>query len=52
MAEIQEKVTEQSERNAASRVFNAKNDKETVAGWESDLNRILHIFNVRLADCT
>ena len=29
------------------RLFNAKYDKERIAGWKSDLNKILHIFNVR-----
>ena len=38
---------EQGKRNAVSRLFHAKNDKETIAGWKSDLSRILHIFNVR-----
>jgi len=28
-------------------MLHAKNDKETIATWRSDLNRILHIFNVR-----
>ena len=28
-------------------MFHAKNDKETIATWRSDLNRILHVFNVR-----
>ena len=30
-----------------SRHFHAKNDKEKIAAWRLDLNRILHIFNVR-----
>jgi len=29
------------------RLFHAKKDKETIAAWKVDLNRILHIFNVR-----
>ena len=28
-------------------MFHAKNDKETIATWRLDLNRILHVFNVR-----
>ena len=36
-----------SGRNAVSRVFHAKNDKETIATWKSDLSRILQVFNVR-----
>ena len=47
MAQIQEKVIKRSGRNALSRAFHAKNDKETIATWRSDLNRILHVFNVR-----
>lgn len=47
MAEIQRKVIEQSGRSPASRLLHAKNDKETIAAWKSDLNRILHVFNVR-----
>ena len=30
-----------------SRHFHAKNDKDKIAAWRSDLNRILQIFNVR-----
>ena len=47
MAEIHEKVVKQSERNVVSRLVHAKNDKDTVASWKLDLNRILHVFNVR-----
>ena len=47
VAEIQKKVIEKSGRNVVSRVFHAKSDKEAIAGWKLDLNRILHIFNVR-----
>ena len=52
MGEIQGKVTKQSKRNAFSRLLHAKNDKETIAGWKSELNRILHVFNVRSATFT
>jgi len=31
-----------------SRLLRAKNDKETIAAWWLELNRILHVFNVRL----
>jgi len=58
VAEIQNNVIKQSGRNAASRLFHARNDKETIAAWKSELNRILVIFNVcsvpscsDLADC-
>ena len=46
VAEIQRNVTKQSRRNAASRLLHANNDKEAIAAWKLDLNRILHIFNV------
>jgi hypothetical protein len=46
LAEIEMKI-EQGKRNAVSRLFHAKNDKEVIAGWKSDLSRVLHIFNVR-----
>ena len=43
---IQKKITEKRERNPLSRFLNAKNDKETIVTWKSDLNTILHVFNV------
>ena len=46
VAEIERKIIKQGGRHAISRLFHAKNDKETIAGWKLDLNRILHIFNV------
>ena len=48
VAEIQRDVTKRGQRSGVSRVFHAKNDKETIATWRLDLNRILHVFNVRL----
>jgi hypothetical protein len=47
LAEIEMKI-EQGKRNVlVSRLFHAKNDKEAVATWKSNLSRILHTFNVR-----
>ena len=46
MAEIQKKIIKQSGRNATSRLLQAENDKEAIAAWKLDLNRILHVFNV------
>ena len=46
---IQAKITEKGARNILSRIVQAKNDKETIATWKSDLNGILHTFNVRSA---
>ena len=37
---------EKTEQNAFSRLVYAKNDKEMIAAWKLDLNRILHVFNV------
>jgi hypothetical protein len=41
------KVVKNSKRNPVSRLFRAKNDEDAIAAWRQDLNRILHIFNVR-----
>ena len=49
MEEIQDRITEKGKRNLFSRLVHAKNDKETIATWNSDLNGILRIFNVRSA---
>lgn len=48
MTEIQRKVIGQSGQNAIPRLAHTKNDKDAIAAWELDLNRILHVFNVRL----
>ena len=45
---MQNKIVKQSGRHRVSRLFHTRNDKETIAGWKSDLNRILVVFNVRL----
>ena len=45
--EIEEKITKKGRRNLFSRLVNAKDDKETIGGWKSDLMGILQIFNVR-----
>lgn len=47
VAEIQRKATKYRERNIISRFLHTKSDREMVAGWRLDLNRILHVFNVR-----
>ena len=47
VAGIQGKIIKQSKRSAVSRLAHARNDKETIATWRSDLNRILLVFNVR-----
>jgi hypothetical protein len=47
LAEIQRKIIEKGKRNPVSRLLHAKNDKEMIAAWKSDLNKILLVFNVR-----
>lgn len=47
MAEIQRRVIEHEKRNAVSRHLHARNDKEKITAWRSELTRMLHVFNVR-----
>ena len=47
VAEIERDVIKLGKRNAISRLFHPKDDKERIAAWRSDLNRVLHVFNVR-----
>lgn len=47
-AKIQKQVIKQGKRNVVSRLLYAKNGKDAITIWRQDLNRILHIFNVRL----
>ncbi|KAF9641987.1 hypothetical protein BDM02DRAFT_3273625 [Thelephora ganbajun] len=49
VAEIRRKVIEQRRRNAVPPLLPAKNNKEVIAAWKSDLNKILHVFNTELA---
>jgi len=49
VAEIQGRIVGKRERGLLSQVAHAKNDKETIAAWRSDLIRILQVFNVRSA---
>jgi len=48
VTEIQEKIVEKGERNLLSRLVHARNDKEIITSWRSDLNSILHVFNTEL----
>ena len=47
MAEIQRKIVKKRKRNPVLRLIHAKNDKETIAVWKSDLSKTLLVFNVR-----
>ncbi|KAF9783177.1 hypothetical protein BJ322DRAFT_140105 [Thelephora terrestris] len=49
VATIQREIVKLGKRNAASQVLHAKNDKDNIAAWSRDLNRILHIFNTELS---
>ena len=49
MAQIQRSAVEPDKRNFISRIFNAKKDKDTIAAWRSELDRIVHVFEVRSA---
>ena len=46
MASIQRGVIKQGKRNGFSRHLHSKNDKDKIAAWRLDLNRIVHVFNV------
>ncbi|KAF9780536.1 hypothetical protein BJ322DRAFT_1213644 [Thelephora terrestris] len=46
---IQKAIVKQGKQGPASPLFHAKNDKEKIAAWERDLDRILLIFNTELA---
>jgi hypothetical protein len=43
---IQGKVTKESRRNGFTRFVRARVDKDKIAAWKSELNRILTVFNV------
>ena len=45
--EIQRHIIERGKRNAISRRYHAKDDKELIVTWRLDLDRILQVFDVR-----
>ena len=47
VAQIQRSANEPKKRNPISRIFYANKDEATIAAWRSDLDRILHVFEVR-----
>jgi hypothetical protein len=49
VAKIQGKATKHSGRGRVSRLVHSKNDKEKIAAWKLELDRILQVFNVRRA---
>lgn len=44
--EIQTRTIEREKRNAISRRYYAKDNKEAIAAWKLDLDGILRVFNV------
>ena len=49
LAEIRRRIIKKDKRNLLTRFFHSNNDKEVIATWKADLDRVLHIFNVRSA---
>ena len=45
---IQGEIIKQGKRGPVSSSFHAKSDKEQIAAWVRELDRVLHIFTVRL----
>ena len=46
VAEIHEEVVKRSEHHRFLRFLHSRSDKEAIPGWNSKLDRILHVFNV------
>ena len=46
ITEIQGEVLKQGGRRRISRFLHSRDDKDAVAAWKSDLNGLLHLFNV------
>ena len=44
---MERNVIKLGKRNAISRLFRSQEDKDKIASWRLDLNRVLHVFNVR-----
>ena len=47
MATIERKIVKRGKYNLICRRLFPKDDKKRIAAWRSDLNRILHVLNVR-----
>ena len=45
--EIQKEVRKRSEGRRITRFLRSGNDKDVIAGWNSDMNKLLQVFNVR-----
>ena len=46
VAEIQGEVLKRSGRGGISRFLHSRDDKNVIGAWKSDLNGLLHVFNV------
>ena len=46
VAQIQRSAVEQDKRNLLSRIRSRKKDKDAIAAWRSDLDRIVRVFEV------
>ena len=44
--EIQKKVEGRSERHGLKRLLFSRTDKDVIAGWNTDLNKLLQVFSV------
>ena len=47
MDNAQRRIIKKNERSVFSRALHAKDDKDAIAAWKQEFNKILHIFNVR-----
>ena len=46
VTDIQEKVVKRNWRYMVSQFIHSRDDEDAIARWKSDLNGILHVFNV------
>ncbi|KAF9780529.1 hypothetical protein BJ322DRAFT_1213638 [Thelephora terrestris] len=49
IGEIQKKVEEKGKQNPVLGFFNAKNEKDAIAGWRQELDEVLKVFQTELA---
>ena len=45
--DIRKNAVKKSERGHVSRLLHTKDDKDKIVAWKAELDRILHVFNVR-----
>ena len=44
---MERNVVKLGKQNTISRLFRSQEEKDKIAAWKLDLNRVLHVFNVR-----